>query len=174
MKSFKSYKKGQAALEFLTTYGWAFLVILVAIGGLSYFGVFDMGRLLPEGCKLDTNLVCGDVYVLTGDSTNRFQVELKNTRDKYINITSIELYEKSLAEDIFDKHIAPCQAAPVVPRIDPGRTEDVDFAGLTNAATCGLDYSINSKKTFIMEVTYTVGTSSIQQVSSGEITTTVQ
>jgi len=34
-------KKGQAALEFLTTYGWAFLVILIMIGALSYFGVLN-------------------------------------------------------------------------------------------------------------------------------------
>jgi len=40
--------KGQAALEFLTTYGWAFLVILVAIGGLSYFGVFDFSKYSPD------------------------------------------------------------------------------------------------------------------------------
>ena len=37
-------RRGQAALEFLTTYGWAFLVILVMIGALAYFGVLDPER----------------------------------------------------------------------------------------------------------------------------------
>lgn len=43
-------KKAQSALEFLTTYGWAFLVILIMIGALSYFGVLDPSRFLPEKC----------------------------------------------------------------------------------------------------------------------------
>lgn len=34
-------KKGQAAMEFLMTYGWAILTGLIAIGVLAYFGVFS-------------------------------------------------------------------------------------------------------------------------------------
>lgn len=41
-------KKAQAAMEFLMTYGWAILVVLLAIGALAYFGVLDPSRLLPE------------------------------------------------------------------------------------------------------------------------------
>ncbi len=41
-------KKGQAAMEFLMTYGWAILVVLAAIGALAYFGVLSPGNLLPE------------------------------------------------------------------------------------------------------------------------------
>ena len=33
-------KKGQAAMEFLMTYGWAILAAIIAIGILAYFGVF--------------------------------------------------------------------------------------------------------------------------------------
>ena len=43
-------KKGQAAMEFLMTYGWAILVVLVAIGALAYFGVLSPDRFLPERC----------------------------------------------------------------------------------------------------------------------------
>ncbi|MFH1174243.1 MAG: hypothetical protein V1725_03865 [archaeon] len=42
--------KAQAALEFLTTYGWAFLVVLVMIGALAYFGVLNPSGLLPDKC----------------------------------------------------------------------------------------------------------------------------
>lgn len=34
-------KKGQEALEFLMTYGWAILVVLIAIGILTYLGLFE-------------------------------------------------------------------------------------------------------------------------------------
>lgn len=42
------FKKSQAALEFLFTYGWAILVILVAIGALAYFGVLSPCKVYPE------------------------------------------------------------------------------------------------------------------------------
>jgi len=53
-------KKGQAALEFLTTYGWAFIVILVMIGALSYFGVLNPKGLLPEKCLFEQPFNCVD------------------------------------------------------------------------------------------------------------------
>jgi len=37
-------KRGQAAVEFLMTYGWAILAAIIAIGVLAYFGVFSPGK----------------------------------------------------------------------------------------------------------------------------------
>ncbi len=53
-------KRGQAAMEFLMTYGWAILVVLVVIGALAYFDVLSPGRMLPKKCQLTTGLVCVD------------------------------------------------------------------------------------------------------------------
>lgn len=41
-------KKGQAAMEFLMTYGWAILAAVVVIGVLAYFGVFNPGTYTPQ------------------------------------------------------------------------------------------------------------------------------
>lgn len=46
-------RKGQAALEFLTTYGWAFMVILVMIGALAYFGVLNPENLVSDQCIVE-------------------------------------------------------------------------------------------------------------------------
>ena len=43
-------RKGQAAMEFLMTYGWAILVVLAAIAALAYFGVLSPGRFIPDKC----------------------------------------------------------------------------------------------------------------------------
>jgi hypothetical protein len=51
-------RKAQAALEFLTTYGWAFLVILVMIGALAYFGVLNPSNLLPPRCMFSPEIQC--------------------------------------------------------------------------------------------------------------------
>jgi len=53
-------RKGQAALEFLMTYGWAILVVLAAIAALAYFGVLSPDRFLPEKCTLPSGLACLD------------------------------------------------------------------------------------------------------------------
>ena len=47
------YKKGQAAMEFLMTYGWAILAAIVAIGVLAYFGVFSPGKLAGSSAILN-------------------------------------------------------------------------------------------------------------------------
>jgi len=57
--------KGQSALEFLVTYGWAFLVILIMIGALSYFGVMDPARYLPDYCILGSGFTCVDSRMQT-------------------------------------------------------------------------------------------------------------
>ncbi|MAG91143.1 hypothetical protein CMO83_00535 [Candidatus Woesearchaeota archaeon] len=53
-------KKSQAALEFIMTYGWAILVVLVAIGALAYFGVLSPDRFLPSKCNLQAGIACID------------------------------------------------------------------------------------------------------------------
>lgn len=65
-------RKGQAAMEFLMTYGWAILVVLVAIGALAYFGVLSPQRFLPESCTIGPGFGCDDfkvTYVAGGLST---------------------------------------------------------------------------------------------------------
>ncbi len=50
--------KGQAAMEFLMTYGWAILVVLAAIAALAYFGVLSPEKFLPEKCILQPGIAC--------------------------------------------------------------------------------------------------------------------
>jgi len=57
-------KKSQAALEFIMTYGWAILVVLVAIGALAYFGVLSPDKFLPNKCQLQAGLACIDHTVV--------------------------------------------------------------------------------------------------------------
>ncbi len=56
-------RKAQAAMEFLMTYGWAILVVLICIGALAYFGVLSPRNLLPQKCIASTNFNCNDALV---------------------------------------------------------------------------------------------------------------
>ena len=62
----KMLKKSQAAMEFLMTYGWAILVVLVAIGALAYFGVLSPDKFLPSKCQLPAGIACVDFRVQAG------------------------------------------------------------------------------------------------------------
>jgi hypothetical protein len=53
-------RKSQAAMEFLMTYGWAILVVLVAVGALAYFGVLSPDKFLPAKCTLQAGIGCID------------------------------------------------------------------------------------------------------------------
>jgi uncharacterized protein (UPF0333 family) len=76
-----SNKRGQAAMEFLMTYGWAILVVLIAIGALAYFGVLNPGRFLPASCTITPGVSCEDFVVregTTGTNDNTIQITLRN------------------------------------------------------------------------------------------------
>ena len=59
-------RRSQAALEFVMTYGWAILVVLVAIGALAYFGVLSPANFLPNRCTLSAGISCDDHLVQGG------------------------------------------------------------------------------------------------------------
>jgi hypothetical protein len=71
-------KKGQAALEFLMTYGWAILVVLVSIGALAYFGVLSPERFLPAKCTLQSGITCLDHKATGSGASTGFTAFLQN------------------------------------------------------------------------------------------------
>jgi hypothetical protein len=75
-KMFKT-RKSQAAMEFLMTYGWAILVVLVAIGALAYFGVLSPDRFLPSKCQLPSGIACTD-FKITSGAAGTVEVVLRN------------------------------------------------------------------------------------------------
>ncbi len=81
--------RAQAALEFLVTYGWAILVVLVMIGALAYFGVIDAKRFIPQKCMVSQGFSCTDYYLSKWDGgVNQCEVSfiLKNNMGRPIRI----------------------------------------------------------------------------------------
>ena len=84
-KAFVNKSNAQAALEFLMTYGWAIFIVLVALGVLSYFGVFNLALYLPDKCVGQPGLDCTDMKSVRTDGEILFQ--LKNNLGQSINLT---------------------------------------------------------------------------------------
>ena len=90
-------KRAKVVLEFLMTYGWAILVVLIAIGALAYFGVLNPGRFLPATCVLFPGVSCNDFKVNTtsislivrngiGENLNPFTVNISSAATTCPNV----------------------------------------------------------------------------------------
>ncbi len=79
-------KKSQAALEFIMTYGWAILVVLVAIGALAYFGVLSPDKFLPNKCTLQSGIACIDHKA----TATQLQIVVKNSLGYDVTIDAVK------------------------------------------------------------------------------------
>ena len=83
-------KKAQSALEFLMTYGWAFLVILIMIGALAYFGVLNPQKFLPDRCNFGTQINCNTDLVVVKAAINPTVIaRLVNGVGQKISLTGV-------------------------------------------------------------------------------------
>ncbi|HIH91965.1 TPA: hypothetical protein HA281_04120 [Candidatus Woesearchaeota archaeon] len=80
-------RNGQAALEFLMTYGWAIMVVLIAIGALAYFGVLSPSKVLPRKCVVEAGIACTD-FKVQGDSVT---LVLRNGKGEDITLNRISV-----------------------------------------------------------------------------------
>ena len=121
------HSKSQAALEFLTTYGWAFLVILIMIGALAYFGILSPSKILPNRCNFGTEFQCLDYQISA--STNIFKIRLKNTVGEPIAIQSITLNSETATP-------FSCSTAPTFPSSwISGNVTDFSWSTCNSAAS---------------------------------------
>ncbi|MEM3113024.1 MAG: hypothetical protein QXI33_01220 [Candidatus Pacearchaeota archaeon] len=84
-------KRGQAALEFLMTYGWAIFAAIIIIGFL-YFLVGDPKNLLGDSYILSSPLSQGGFILTTSDkASDTVTIEVRNGAGKTIIVQSIEI-----------------------------------------------------------------------------------
>ena len=82
-------KKGQAAMEFLMTYGWAILVVLIVIGVLAVY--FKPSKLAPNKVGFDgsnTIIVPDGQYKFGADGSAQISVQ-NNENDALKNATLV-------------------------------------------------------------------------------------
>ena len=140
------FKKGQAAMEFLMTYGWAILVVLVAVGALAYFGVLSPDQFLPSKCTLPSGIGCVDHKATTTGVT----VVLRNGLG--YDMSGITVSVGSCGTDS-----APATMAN-------GEKAQYDI-------TCALT---GSKFSDDVNVTYTLADTGLEHTARGTITTKIE
>lgn len=79
-------KKGQAAIEFLTTYGWMLLLVVVIIGAMSYYGFGNVKSAVPSSCYMGQKFDCKSFALFTNGGVG---FELVNLEEKAINVSKV-------------------------------------------------------------------------------------
>ncbi|VVB65912.1 Uncharacterised protein [Candidatus Gugararchaeum adminiculabundum] len=96
MRSRKSMK-GQSALEYLMTYSWALLILLVVLVLIYASGVFNPGRFTPRECTFQPAFQCSSYKLTDGGqrvsmiATNGLGFDIKIKSINGIKVTSTEL-----------------------------------------------------------------------------------
>ena len=126
-------KKAQAAIEFLTTYSWAIMVILLTIGALTYFDIFNTTRFISERCETGNQIRCVEATVSTG---GEFKMRVTNNYPVTIDITGFTIKQGN-SEFSGGQH----------PGISPGET--VELSAVTDT-----EYSPRSREMFNIEITF--------------------
>ena len=158
--------RGQAALEFLTTYAWAFLVILILIAALAYFGVLKPSAILPTRCTMAAEFGCEDYSIDWGtDGSNGVvRVKLKNNVGEAIVVDSVALIKD-------DETAISCN----IPSIGTwGRAETKNIE-LTDCDLAGAGFSGGDKAKILVTMQYRLAKSApgYTRKAEGEIFTLV-
>jgi len=142
-------RKGQAAMEFLMTYGWAILVVLAAIGALAYFGILSPEKFLPEKCILEPGIDCTGFKVAPTETT----IVIRNGMGKSLFLDSII--------------VGDCNLSITNTTFNSGDLSTFQLTGCTNGV-------VGDRFDSDIKIGYTEKTSGLSKVMSGSLTTKVQ
>jgi hypothetical protein len=105
----KHTKQAQFALEFMMTYGWIVLIIMVSISFLAFSGVFSSSAFMDEQCIFDYGIACS--YLLVTENPHigpvQLQLHVKNNLD-------YDMYDFSLAIEVDGDGFDPAAGPPNV------------------------------------------------------------
>jgi hypothetical protein len=85
----------QAAMEYLMTYGWAILIMALALGVLYSLGILNPETLKPQMCSLSAPFYCSDQYL---DTQGALNLKIAQGSGSTITINKIACVDKSLLD----------------------------------------------------------------------------
>jgi hypothetical protein len=110
-------KRAQVAVEFLTTYGWVIVGVIILITVLLYYGMFDPLRFIARQCSFEPGLPC-TTYKLESTATGSlFIVQLSNNLGYDISLPngSLMLNLENVGKPGKNTYIGNC--SPMLPAI---------------------------------------------------------
>ena len=147
-------KKGQAAMEFLMTYGWAILVVLAAIGALAYFGILSPDRWLPTKCTMTGGFSCLE-HKVNASTNGEIYMRIQNNLGADTKTNWVFTFNSTDCNDY---------TTTVGTAIQNGDTYDFTF-------NCGTALSENQRVRGKMSIEYVKSQETQAHIATGELTT---
>ncbi len=86
--------RAQASLEFLSTYGWAFIVIILMIGTVSFFGVSNPDIFIAEKCTFEEDITCVDFFAstieLSGEEAGLLVLTMRQSTGRSVFVQEVD------------------------------------------------------------------------------------
>lgn len=98
-------KLAQSAIEYLTTYGWALLIIAVVFAVLFEMGVFNANTYVTTSCIFPAGINCMSAVLYAVNST--ISVNIGQSLSYPINITAIGCNNKGTTTDMIPPNNPP-------------------------------------------------------------------
>ncbi len=153
---------GQTAMEYLLTYGWAILVVLVVIGALVFFGVLSPQRFLPAKCDISGDVKCTAFKIGTAST----QLKLLGASSSALTITSITVKKQDGTVCGTRLPVATTGTADLKV-LGPG-------AESTYTITCAHDLPTGTRAKLPFDVAYTDQGSGFTHTGSGTIVADIE
>jgi len=179
----KNNKKGQAAMEFLMTYGWAILVVLAAIGALAYFGVLSPDRFLPDKCTANPPFSCSEFKI--DGTADTVMISLQANGGQDLTDVTVELSCDGFASPAADGVMTVTPATSIGAGnswLNGAAVQfDLDAAALGNDATdagcddaAAADLAVGDRFKADYRITYTRSGENANHTTTGSITARVE
>jgi len=125
-------KRGQAAMEFLMTYGWAILAAVIVIAVLASFGVFSGDKYVPTTCVISAPWGCDKNQVAADSTGNNVTFVLVNGGGQMYDNVNISLSGDcdgvyNVGHDIDDGVVSPNVVVPCTGGIGAGEKIQSDI-----------------------------------------------
>ena len=96
-KRHNHHRRGQAAMEYLMTYGWAILVITIVLSAFLYLNIFTINERIPSLCQFRTGLFCVGIKAST-ENTGALTMTLANSLPNTIHLCDLICDDRSAAD----------------------------------------------------------------------------
>ncbi len=88
--------RSQSAIEYLVTYGWALLIIAIALIAITAFGLFNPGSFVGNSCVLPNGLSCKSAIL---SSNGMLTINIGQETSSPIKITEVSCNSNQTAYD---------------------------------------------------------------------------
>ena len=132
------FKKAQAAMEFLMTYGWAILVVLIVRAALFYLGIFSPRT--PNVCIAGAPISCPDVKATASSQVITLVLGASATQTATLDGVSISV-----------PSVSGCTLSPSPYTISKATPTGIDCTFAPSTLTVGQKYSGNATVSYKLE-----------------------